>query len=52
MTGPNSPNIIERAFELAAECNSVDEVKRKLKGEGYQMVEQHLAGRIINWRVA
>lgn len=40
-------NIIERAFELAAECGSIDEVKQKLKREGYLQVEAHLSGRQI-----
>ena len=40
-------NIIERAFQLAPECGSVDEVKRKLVREGYLQVEAHLSGRQI-----
>jgi hypothetical protein len=40
-------NIIERAFALAAECGSIDEVKQRLKREGYLQVEAHLAGRQI-----
>ena len=40
-------NIIERAFQLAAESVSVDEVKRKLRREGYFNVEAHLSGRQI-----
>lgn len=38
-------NIIERAFQLAAESGSVDEVQRKLSREGYFHVHAHLAGR-------
>lgn len=40
-------NIIERAFQLAAESGSVDEVKRKLIREGYLSVHAHLGGRQI-----
>ena len=40
-------NIIERAFQLAAESGSIDEVKRKLQREGYFHVEAHLSGRQI-----
>lgn len=44
-------NIIERAFELAAESGSVEEVKRKLTNEGYLQVHAHLAGRQIRHEV-
>ncbi len=40
-------NIIERAFELAAESGSVSEVKVKLGREGYFNVQAHLTGREI-----
>jgi hypothetical protein len=40
-------NIIERAFELAAECGSVAEVKRKLSREGYFQADAYLSGRQI-----
>jgi hypothetical protein len=40
-------NIIERAFELAAESGSVSEVKVKLSREGYFNVQAHLTGRVI-----
>ena len=40
-------DIIERAFQLAAESASVEEVKRKLRREGYFQVEAHLSGRRI-----
>jgi hypothetical protein len=45
-------DIIERAFQLAAESGSVDEVKRKLRREGYFQVEAHLSGRQIRAEVA
>ena len=42
--------IIERALELAPECLSVSEVKRKLKAEGYSQIEEHLAQRAaLSW---
>ena len=44
-------NIIERAFELAAESGSVEEVKRKLADEGYLQVHAHLAGKQIRHEV-
>jgi len=40
-------NVIERAFQLATESASLDEVKRKLTREGYFHVERHLSGRQI-----
>jgi hypothetical protein len=36
--------IIERAYQLAIECCSVDEVRHKLQREGYFNVEAHLRG--------
>jgi hypothetical protein len=36
--------IIERAFELARLSSSIDEVRQKLRREGYAGVEAHLAG--------
>jgi len=40
-------NIIERAFQLAPESTSVEEVKKKLMHEGYLNVHAHLGGRQI-----
>jgi hypothetical protein len=40
-------NIIERAFQLASESASVEEVKKKLLKEGYLNVHAHLGGRQI-----
>jgi hypothetical protein len=40
-------NIIERAFQLAPECGSIEELKRKLAREGYFQVNAHLSGRQI-----
>lgn len=40
-------NIIERAYQLAMESGSVEEVKRKLMREGYLNVHSHLSGHQI-----
>lgn len=37
--------IIERAFEIAPQCGSIDELKRRLTQEGYSNVNAHFAGR-------
>ena len=37
-------NIIKRAFEIAPECGSIEEVKRRLIAEGYMQVNAHLSG--------
>jgi hypothetical protein len=39
-------SILERAFALAksGECGSVDDIRRKLKTERYESIDQHLAG--------
>ena len=36
--------IIERAYELAPNCSSVDEVRGALRREGYSNVDGHLSG--------
>lgn len=36
--------VIERAFQLASDSESLTEVKLKLAHEGYASVEAHLAG--------
>jgi hypothetical protein len=43
----NGTNIIERAFQIAPECGSVDQIRRRLIGEGYMCVQAHLAGKQI-----
>lgn len=45
----NGPSVIERAFELARSgtCSSVQEVAQRLKREGFESVEAHLAGMSI-----
>jgi hypothetical protein len=39
--------IIERAYELAAECTSVEDVRLRLKQEGYSNVEMHFQGSLL-----
>ena len=36
--------IIERAYELAPECTTVDEIRGALRREGHSNVDAHLAG--------
>ena len=43
----HSPDIIERAFELACSSASVEEVRNALRREGYSNVDAHLAGPTI-----
>jgi hypothetical protein len=37
-------NIIERAFQLARDSNTIDEIRKTLRQEGYSNVDAHLAG--------
>jgi hypothetical protein len=37
-------SVIERAFQLASECANLEDVKRKLKREGYFNVDAHFSG--------
>jgi hypothetical protein len=38
---------VERAFQLAPESRSIDEIRIKLRAEGYSSVDEHLAGLAI-----
>ncbi len=38
------PDIIKRAFDIASECGSLAELKRRLILEGYFQVNAHLSG--------
>ena len=38
-------NIIERAFQLAQASSSVDEIRKRLRNEGYSNVDAHLPAR-------
>lgn len=40
-------HIIERAFELAPNYSSIDEIRKALRHEGYSNVDAHLAGASI-----
>ena len=42
-----SPHIIERAFQLAPNYSSVDEIRKALRSEGYSNIDAHLAGASI-----
>ena len=37
-------DIIERAYQLAPEASSLDEIRAQLKKEGFAQVHAHLAG--------
>ena len=41
------PHIVERAFQLAPEFSSVEEIRKALKHEGYSNIDAHLAGASI-----
>ena len=45
-------NIIQRAFEIAPECGSIEEVRQRLAGEGYSQVGAHLTGAQIRREIA
>lgn len=40
-------NIIERAFQLARGSDNLEDIRRKLRHEGYSNVDAHLAGASI-----
>lgn len=42
-----TPNIIERAFQLAPDFSSIDEIRKALRQEGYSNVDAHLTGASI-----
>jgi len=44
-------NVIKRAFEIAPECGSMEEVKRRLIKEGYLQVNAHLSGYLIRRQI-
>lgn len=39
-----SGGTVARAFALAPESTSLDELRQKLKREGYSQVDEHLSG--------
>lgn len=38
---------VERAFQVASEVETLEEVRRQLKREGFAQVEEHLSGGTI-----
>jgi len=40
-----APGLVERAFQLASESANVDEIRNRLRREGYFNVDAHLMGR-------
>ena len=43
----NTPDIIERAFQLAGGSTNLDQIRKALRQEGYSNVDAHLAGASI-----
>lgn len=41
------PHIVERAFQLAPEHTSVDDIRSALRREGYSNIDAHLSGASI-----
>jgi hypothetical protein len=44
-------NVIERAFQLASDCQSVVEVRERLRREGYIQVDAHFSGRMVKKQI-
>ena len=44
-----SVGVIERAFELALQSTTVEEITARLRSEGYPNVDTHLMGRKIRF---
>ena len=42
-----APHIIERAFQLAPNYTSVEDIRKALRQEGYSNIDAHLAGASI-----
>jgi hypothetical protein len=42
-----TPDIIERAFQLASDLTSLEEIRKVLRSEGYTNVDAHLSGASI-----
>jgi hypothetical protein len=40
-----APGLVERAFQLALDSANVDEIRARLRKEGYSNVDAHLMGR-------
>lgn len=39
--------VIERAFQMAPECRTLEEIRGRLRKEGYAQVDAHMSGRGI-----
>jgi hypothetical protein len=46
-TAMQTQNIIERAFQLASDSHSIDDIRKTLRREGYSNVDAHLGGASI-----
>ena len=44
MIATMTPNIIERAYQLAPHCSRTNELRQLLQREGYTQVDAHLSG--------
>jgi tRNA G26 N,N-dimethylase Trm1 len=42
-----TPDIIERAFQLARRSTTIEEIRKALRQEGYSNVDAHLGGASI-----
>ncbi|MEO6256885.1 MAG: hypothetical protein ABIO69_08765 [Sphingomicrobium sp.] len=40
-------SVVERAFDVAGQCSTIDEIRRLLRDEGFAQVDAHLGGRTI-----
>ena len=40
-------SVVERAFEVAGSCTSIEDIRRVLREEGFSQVDAHLGGRMI-----
>jgi len=47
-----STGTVERAFEIAPDCATLDEVRKRLKQEGHSQVDAHLAGPALRAQLA
>ena len=43
----HTQNIIERAFQLASDSTSIEDIRKTLRREGYSNVDAHLGGASI-----
>ena len=43
----DTTSVVERAFQVARSCATLDQVRRTLRDEGYLQVDAHLGGPMI-----